>query len=87
MLKGTTSTGFAYHLKRESLDDYEVMEMISNIEKEPLLITGLINKLLGEEQKNALLDHLRTEDGRVPIKAITEEITEIFEQGQETKNS
>lgn len=86
-MKGTTKSGFNYQLKKEDLDDYEVVELVANIEDEPLLIVKLMNKLLGKEQKNALMAHCRNEKGRVPIKAMTEEITEIFKQGQTTKNS
>lgn len=87
MLKGTTKTGFHFQIDEKSLDDYELFELISEVGSNSFLMPKLVKKLLGEEQKNKLLDHLRNEDGRVPIDKITEEIAEIFQSGAKLKNS
>ena len=86
MLKGKTETGFSYEVSDESLNDYELVEVLAEVDTNPLLLPKLVDKLLGKEQKKKLLDHLRTEDGKVPIDAISAEITDIFQNGK-IKNS
>lgn len=86
MLKGKTETGFSYEVSDESLNDYELVEILAEVDTNPLLLPKLVNKLLGKEQKKKLLDHLRTEDGKVPIDAISAEIMDIFQNGK-IKNS
>jgi len=39
----------------------------------------MVIMLLGKEQTNQLKDHLRDEEGLVPVDKMTEEITEIFQ--------
>lgn len=86
MLKGKTETGFSYEVSDESLNDYELVEVLAEVDTNPLLLPKLVDKLLGKEQKKKLLDHLRTEDGKVPIDAISAEIKDIFQNGK-IKNS
>lgn len=86
MLKGKTETGFSYEVSDESLNDYELVEILAEVDTNPLLLPKLVDKLLGKEQKKKLLDHLRTEDGKVPIDAISAEIMDIFQNGK-IKNS
>lgn len=86
MLKGKTETGFSYEVSDESLNDYELVEILAEVDTNPLLLPKLVDKLLGKEQKKKLLNHLRTEDGKVPIDAISAEIMDIFQNGK-TKNS
>lgn len=86
MLKGKTETGFSYEVSDESLNDYELVEILAEVDTNPLLLPKLVDKLLGKEQKKKLLDHLRTEDGKVPIDAISAEIMNIFQNGK-IKNS
>ena len=50
-------------------------------------MTKILDKVLGP-QKAALYDHVRAEDGRVPIEAAAKELAEIFvSAGKELKNS
>lgn len=86
MLKGKTETGFSYEVSDESLNDYELVEVLAEVDTNPLLLPKLVDKLLGKEQKKKLLGHLRTEDGKVPIDAISAEIMDIFQNGK-IKNS
>lgn len=86
MLKGKTETGFSYEVSDESLNDYELVEVLAEVDTNPLLLPKLVDKLLGKEQKKKLLDHLRTEDGKVPIDAVSAEIMDIFQNGK-IKNS
>jgi len=87
LIKGKTSSGFNYEFSKENLNNYELVETLAEMEENPLLITRTINLLLGKEQANKLKDHLRNENGIVPTDKMTEEIMEIFQSQQETKNS
>lgn len=87
MIEGKTKSGFKYKIPKENLNNYELIEVISEVEENPLLITKTVNLLLGEEQKEKLKDHLRTKSGIVPTDKISAEIIEIFNSQDEAKNS
>ena len=87
MIKGKTKSGFSYELEKERLNNYELLEAIEELEENPLVLSRVVNLLLGKEQTKKLKDHLRTENGIVPTEKMSEEITEIFQNQGETKNS
>ena len=87
MIKGKTKSGFSYELDKERLNNYELLEAIEELEENPLVLSRVVNLLLGKEQTKKLKDHLRTENGIVPTEKMSEEITEIFQNQSETKNS
>ena len=87
MIKGKTKSGFSYELDKERLNNYELLEAIEELEENPLILSRVVNLLLGKEQTKKLKDHLRTENGIVPTEKMSEEITEIFQNQGETKNS
>lgn len=86
-MKGKTSTGFEFDIEDERLDDMELVDIMAEIDENPLLMPKLCKMLLGEEQKKRLYDHIRSEDGRVPIEATTNAIQEIFNSPGDLKNS
>ena len=86
MLKGNTKSGFQYEVTDETLNDFQLIEVLADVDKNPLLLPKLVKMLLGDEQKEKLMDHLRTEKGSVPLDAVSVEIMEIFQSGQ-VKNS
>ena len=86
MLKGKTKSGFEFEVEDEQLNNFELIEVLADVDVNPLLLPKLVKMLLGNDQKNRLLDHLRTEKGIVPLDAISTEIMEIFQSGQ-AKNS
>ena len=86
-MKGKTSTGFEFDIEDERLDDMELVDIMAEIDENPLLMPKLCKMLLGEEQKKRLYDHLRSEDDRVPIEATTNAIQEIFNSPGDLKNS
>lgn len=87
MIKGKTTSGFEYKIPEENLNNYELIEVLGEMEENPLLLSKTVNLLLGKEQANKLKDHLRTKSGTVPTDKISEEIMEIFNNQKETKNS
>ena len=46
-----------------------------------------IRLLMGKEQTRKLYDHLRTEDGRVPVVALSNALGELMESFRAGKNS
>ena len=86
-MKGKTSTGFEFDIENERLDDMELVDIMAEIDENPLLMPKLCKMLLGDEQKKRLYDHLRNEEGRVPIEAVTNAIQEIFNSPGDLKNS
>ena len=86
-MKGKTSTGFEFDIEDERLDDMELVDIMAEIDENPLLMPKLCKMLLGDEQKKRLYDHLPSEDGTVPIEATTNAIQEIFTSPGDLKNS
>lgn len=77
MITGVTPSGFEYALDKSVGDDYEFLELIAEVDENPLLTPMLLKKLLGEEQANRLKEHLR-KDGKVSTVALANEIAEIL---------
>lgn len=79
MLSGTTASGFAFSLQDDALDDMELLDGLTDLEKgNPAAISTVCMHLLGEEQRKALYEHLREENGRVRISAVSDELGEIL---------
>lgn len=78
-LKGKTQSGFAYEIDEKRLNNYELLEVIGELEENPMVISKMVVMLLGKEQTVKLKDHLRGEDGFVSMDKMNEEITEIFQ--------
>ena len=88
MQKVTTKSGFKCLINKEQLNDMELVDKIAEADAgNPLAVSAVIEKILGKEQKSKLYNHLRNEDGRVPIEKVGDEITEIITAlGEEGKN-
>lgn len=86
--KGKISNGFEYVVDDSVCDDMEMVDALSEAQSiNPLAISVVIHKLLGDEQKKVLYDMVRREDGTVPIEEVTKSVVEIFEQmGAQGKN-
>jgi hypothetical protein len=85
---GKLENGFEYEIDDAVLDDMEMVDALSEAQStNPLALSTVINKLLGNEQKKALYDAVRREDGTVPIEDITQSVVAIFQSiGDEGKN-
>lgn len=89
IIEGTTSSGFHYELSEDSLDNYELLEILSEIDNgDQSKLPIMIEMFLGKEQKEILKEHIRSksDNGKVSATRIFEEISEIFEQTKEVKN-
>lgn len=85
MAKGKTETGFKFEVKDNLVEDYELIEMIAEVDENPLVTPKLLNKLLGKEQVKALKDHIREEDGTVNVYKMLAEVKAIFDSLSESK--
>ena len=89
MITGTTRSGFSFEISENLGDNMELLEVLEEMSnKNPYALAKACKIVLGEQQKKALYDHLRTEDGRVPVEGVSDAITDIFEAaGKPGKNS
>lgn len=88
-LKGTTNNGFAFEIDPAALEDWEMIEDLSEFDEEskPSGLIRAAKRLLGADQYKNLKEHLKV-DGRVNAKDMGESLTEIFTLiGEERKNS
>lgn len=87
MIKGKTVSGFAYNIDDGALDDYELLETLCKVDKgEYGLMPEVIERLLGEEQRDLLKKHCTKESGRVSASMMMSEITEILQSQPKVKN-
>ena len=84
MLAGKTRSGFEFAIPDSRLDDMELLEALEDLEENPAAIVAVTRRLLGE-QKKALYDHLRDEDGKVATSKVMQEIKDILETGNGKK--
>lgn len=88
MKKGKTQSGFKYEIDERVLDDMELIDaMAASQGEDPMQISTVVVKIFGPDQRKRLYDHVRSEDGRVPITEVANIITEIIESiGDDGKN-
>lgn len=85
MTKIETGSGFVIEVNEAVIDDMELLELVGDVSEGNITQYGkLASKLLGEEGKKALYAHLRNSEGRVPIEAFSNELSEIL-GGLQTK--
>lgn len=88
MKKGKTESGFKFEIDEKVLDDMELIDaMAASQGEDPTQISTVVVKIFGEDQRKRLYDHVRTEDGRVPVTEVANIITEIINSlGDDEKN-
>lgn len=88
MLKGTTESGFEYEISDETLDDYELLEELAEIDSGNMgKLPEVVEDILGTEQKEMLKKHIKGEYGRVSISNMLKELTQILNGNKAGKNS
>ena len=88
MLTGTTSSGFHWQIAEDALDDMELLDALAEIDAGKLeAASAACLHLLGKPQRTALYDHLRDENGRVRISAVSTELGEILLAMKDGKKS
>ena len=86
MIRGKLSGGFEFHLDENIFDDFELVELYAKVAKNPIWIGDLAERLLGAEQKKALVEHLRKEDGKVHTTDMFNALKEIEDAIPAAKN-
>lgn len=88
MIKGKTKGGFEYVLDMDNVEDMRFIEVLAEADEgSPRALREVLNRMLGEEQKEKLYEFCQDEKGRVPLTHVKDVITEIFEAaGEEVKN-
>lgn len=85
-LTGVTKTGFPYSVLEKNLKNYELVEVLGELESNPLVLPKVLKLLLGKEQTDKLKDHVRDKDGIVDTEKISAELQDIFEAQARLKN-
>lgn len=86
MIKGKTKKGFSYTISDTALDDWELLELLTKLDKgDTSAIVEVSMRLLGEEQYKRMKDFLR-KDGKLKASDFVQEISEILSSSKETKN-
>lgn len=81
-----TKTGFQYTVDVETLDDWEILEIIDEIEENPQKAVSLAKRILGKEQYGLLKEHVKKNNqGKLPIEAVFDEISDIMNGSNELK--
>jgi len=87
MITGTTSSGFAFEVSENIVDDAELLVALCDLDEGKLTVLAKVfRKILGS-QMQAMFDHIREPDGRVPMKKAEAEIMEIFAAVKDGKKS
>ena len=89
MVRCETRTGFVCELAENVMDNMELLDVMADETVEMAFrASAAVKMILGAEQRKKLYDHLRTEDGRVPVAAVNEALEDILQSfGKHGKNS
>lgn len=77
MLKGKTKTGFEYEFDENLFKDYELVELLAEVDDNPFVLPQIFKKLIGDRVKD-LKDHVRDENGVVDIEKMVIEFEDII---------
>lgn len=88
-MTGKTSTGFEFTIRDDLQDDYELLELLVDIEGNELkAVPALLKKVLDtDKQYEALKKHVKKLYGYISSEKLMAEMTEILNSRPETKNS
>lgn len=87
-LKGKTDSGFEFELEEGTLDDWELLEVLREVDKgHKWAFTDVLENLFHDKtDRDRLKEHCRGENGRVSSEKMIHEILEIFKNAN-AKNS
>lgn len=86
MILAKTNSGFEIELDENAID-YILVEDIALMQKDGSKLFAVVDRFLGEENKKRLLAHLADPNGRVPVDAVSDAISELLTSFQAGKNS
>lgn len=84
----TLNSGLKLELDEKVMDNMELVDTLAEAaDEDPMAVSRMVKLILGTEGRKTLYDHLRTEEGRVPVAAVSDALKEIFEAfGEKGKN-
>jgi hypothetical protein len=92
-MKIKTKSGFVCEIDENRADDWDFCDYLLMCDSQATMVQGIkkaVPFLLGEKNENALKEHVKEKDGRVPASKIIAEFREILDlikQNNETKKS
>lgn len=84
MIKGVTKSGFSFEITNERLDNFELVPLFIKADKNPIYITEVARKMLGDKQFENLKKRC-TKDGQVSSNKMFKEIGEILAKSNKIK--
>lgn len=87
MFTGKTKSGFAYCIPEKRIHNMELLDALTEMETNVAALPKVVKLLLDADARQRLYDHLRDEDGIVPMESVVAEIYDIFQNGKPAKNS
>ena len=86
MIKGITKSGFKFEISDKALDDFELLELMADVDSNALLVPKIFEKLLGTKQKENLIEFMKKRDGYASIEKMAKILEEILLSSQKLKN-
>lgn len=86
MIKGITKSGFKFEISDKALDDFELLELMADMDSNALLVPKIFEKLLGTKQKENLIEFMKKRDGYASTEKMTKILEEILLSSQKLKN-
>lgn len=89
MVNGKTKTGFAFSVDENAMNDMRLVDVLADKEiDDAFRMSYILKRILPDDQREKLYDHVQKENGRVPVDAVVAEIEDIFAAlGDAGKNS
>lgn len=85
MIEVKTKKGFVVTVNEAILDDMELLDDLTMVDSDASYLPKIITRMLGVEQKKALYDYYRSDDGVVHTTVIMDVLSEIFDLIPEAK--
>lgn len=86
MIEGKTKSGFEYQIEDERFNDWETLELMSDLDEDMSLIVKVAKRIFSKEEYAALKEHCRV-DGKIKVDQMVEELSEILNANDDSKNS
>ena len=87
MFTGKTKSGFVYCIPEKRIQNMELLDALTELETNGAALPEVLKLLLDDNAKQKLYDHVRDEDGTVPVEAVMTEIYDMLQNGKQAKNS
>lgn len=82
-----TNRGVRLEIELEKLNDMRLFDALVALQDgDSLQMPRIMNLIFTHDQKTAVYDACKTEDGRIPIEAVNDEILAVFNAFNESKN-